>query len=57
VGKTTLAHMFIEQGQYKNVLFFDLENPIDQTKLTNPMLALNIHADLVMNNNYIIIQN
>ena len=49
--------MFIEQGQYKNVLFFDLENPIDQTKLTNPMLALNIHADLVMNNNYIIIQN
>lgn len=47
-GKTTLAQMFIEHKEYKNVLFFDLENPVDHTKLTNPMLALNIHADLVV---------
>lgn len=38
VGKTTLAKQYAEK--YKNVEFFDLENPIDLARLDNPMLAL-----------------
>jgi predicted AAA+ superfamily ATPase len=40
VGKTTLAKMYIDQHPKENVLFFDLENPIDLARLENPMLAL-----------------
>lgn len=40
VGKRTLAHMFIEKHPKDKVHFFDLENPLDLTRLENPMLAL-----------------
>ncbi len=39
VGKTTLARMFIETNR-TNVSFFDLENPEDMARLSDPMLAL-----------------
>lgn len=40
VGKTTLAHMFIEKKFAGDAHFFDLENPLDLQRLENPMLAL-----------------
>ena len=40
VGKTTLAEMYIAKHPKEKVQFFDLENPIDLSKLDNPMLAL-----------------
>ncbi len=40
VGKTTLAKMFIERHPKEKVHFFDLENPLDLSRLENPMLAL-----------------
>lgn len=40
VGKTTLAKMFLEIDSPTNFHFFDLENPIDQSRLENPMLTL-----------------
>jgi predicted AAA+ superfamily ATPase len=40
VGKTTLAHMFVQQSKLQKVHFFDLENPIDVARLENPMLTL-----------------
>jgi len=38
VGKTTLAHMYVEQYAH-DAVFFDLENPEDLLRLENPMLA------------------
>lgn len=47
VGKTTLARQYAKK--YKNVEFYDLENPIDLAKLENPMLVLqNSKADLIV---------
>jgi uncharacterized protein len=40
VGKTTLAHMFIEEHFSNQAYFFDLENPLDLARLENPMLTL-----------------
>lgn len=40
VGKTTLAKMYIEKFNPEEILFFDLENPIDLGRLDNPMVAL-----------------
>lgn len=40
VGKTTLARMYVEKYKPEEVIFFDLENPIDLERLDNPMLAL-----------------
>lgn len=40
VGKTTLAKVFLEKSAFKEVYFFDLENPLDLSRLENPMLAL-----------------
>ncbi len=49
VGKTTLAHQFIDQYYPNNARFFDLENPLDLAKLDNPMLALSdIDQDLIV---------
>ena len=40
VGKTTLARQFAQAFPSELVHFFDLENPIDLARLSNPMLAL-----------------
>lgn len=40
VGKTTLAHEYVEQYGQNKVEFFDLEDPLDLSRLENPMLAL-----------------
>ncbi|MBS0626189.1 MAG: ATP-binding protein [Verrucomicrobia bacterium] len=40
VGKTTLAKMYIESHPPEHVRRFDLENPLDLTKLENPLLTL-----------------
>lgn len=40
VGKTTLARQFIAEQFQQNVEFFDLENPLDVARLTNPMLTI-----------------
>lgn len=50
VGKTTLAHHYVEKYfESKEVIFFDLENPIDLAKLENPMLLLSkIKAKLIV---------
>src|SRR6185295_19489285 len=40
VGKTTLARMYISTHPQDKVHFFDLENPLDLTRLENPMLTL-----------------
>src|SRR3990167_2259498 len=39
-GKTTLAKMYTEEYLKGDAIFFDLENPIDLSRLENPMLAL-----------------
>jgi len=39
VGKTTLARM-IAEGYPEPSFFFDLENPEDLTRLSDPMLSL-----------------
>jgi len=39
VGKTTLAHLFVEQHFAGDAYFFDLENKEDLARLDNPMLA------------------
>ncbi len=41
VGKTTLAHLYSQQKYKNDAIFFDLENPEDLARLSNPMLALN----------------
>lgn len=38
VGKTTLARAFVEHSFLHNARFFDLEDPLDVARLTNPML-------------------
>ena len=39
VGKTTLARYLIQHA-HRNAAFYDLENPEDAARLTDPMLAL-----------------
>ena len=47
VGKTTLARQFAQR--YKNVHFFDLENPTDLVRLQNPMVTLGqLDSDLII---------
>lgn len=47
VGKTTLAKQLAQH--YNNVHFFDLENPIDLTRLQNPMITLGeLTSDLIV---------
>jgi uncharacterized protein len=47
VGKTTLAKQYATK--YKNVEFYDLENPTDLAMLENPILTLqNSKADLIV---------
>lgn len=49
VGKTTLAHIYADQFYKDNVIFFDLENPLDLAKLDNPMLALSsVQQELIV---------
>lgn len=45
VGKTTLAHMYVEKHSKEKVEFFDLENPLDLARLENPMLTLSRFTD------------
>jgi predicted AAA+ superfamily ATPase len=47
VGKTTLARNLVKTID-KKVTFFDLENPEDQSRLTDPMLALKELKGLVV---------
>lgn len=48
VGKTTLARTYIENHGIQ-ARFFDLENPLDLTRLSNPMLALsNLNESLIV---------
>jgi len=47
VGKTTLARMLVSAWRGK-VSFFDLENPADQARLSDPMLALQPLGGLVV---------
>lgn len=48
VGKTTLAHRYVETTNKKS-FFFDLENPLDLARLENPMLALStLDYDLIV---------
>ena len=39
-GKTTLAKQFAKQHEKSKIHFFDLENPVDLSRLENPTLAL-----------------
>lgn len=49
VGKTTLAHMYVDEFFPKNAYFFDLENPLDLARLENPLLTLeNIAQPLIV---------
>jgi hypothetical protein len=45
VGKTTLARSL---SQFEQITFFDLENPISLSRLSDPMLALESLAGLVV---------
>src|SRR3989338_990761 len=45
VVKTTLAKMFLDHVSPKSFHFFDLENPLDQARMENPMLALSKLTD------------
>ena len=47
VGKTTLARQLIE-GEARPVTFFDLEDPTDETRLSDPKLALEPLRGLVV---------
>ena len=40
VGKTTLAHEYTQKYVDKKVEFFDLEDPLDLSRLENPMITL-----------------
>jgi uncharacterized protein len=40
VGKTTLAHMYMDSHPEQEVHFFDLEDPLDLGLMENPMLTL-----------------
>jgi len=46
-GKTTLSKQYLERYQ-DTTLYFDLENPVDVTRLEQPMLALEDHIGLVV---------
>lgn len=49
VGKTTLAHLYVEKYFPNNAYFFDLENPLDLARLENPLFALqNISQQLIV---------
>jgi predicted AAA+ superfamily ATPase len=39
-GKTTLAHQLYEYTNLNPITYFDLENPVDLARLTEPFLAL-----------------
>lgn len=45
VGKTTLAKMYAEKHPKEKHQFFDLENPIDLSRLENPMLTLSKYSN------------
>lgn len=45
VGKTTLARMYAAKNPSQEVIFFDLENPLDLARLANPLLALSDYAN------------
>ena len=47
VGKTTLARQFAAEQSLK-IEFFDLEDPMDLTRLDNPMLALTKYSDCLI---------
>jgi hypothetical protein len=47
VGKTTLARAFAAQTG-KKVVYYDLENPEDLARLTDPMLVLKQHKGVVI---------
>jgi len=48
VGKTTLAHMYVEKYR-DEAYFFDLENPLDVQRLENPLLTFkNIAQPLIV---------
>ncbi len=47
-GKTTLARQYFEQETGKKEQYFDLENPIDLMRLSDPMLALDDFDDLIV---------
>jgi predicted AAA+ superfamily ATPase len=47
VGKTTLAQRFAAQIN-NSVFYYDLENPEDEARLTDPMLVLKPHKGLVV---------
>lgn len=47
VGKTTLAQQFAAQIN-NSVFYYDLENPEDTARLTDPMLVLKPHKGLVV---------
>ena len=40
VGKTTQAKLFLKDNSPENFHFFDLEDPLDLSRLENPMLTL-----------------
>ena len=48
VGKTTLAKMFIARYPQERVHFFDLENPLDLSRLENAMLTLSRLSDCLI---------
>ncbi len=48
-GKTTIARMFCKkEGEFPQANYFDLENPVDQKRLENPMLALKALLGLII---------
>jgi uncharacterized protein len=48
VGKTTLAKMYVEAANGGAIPFFDLENPLDLSRLEDPMLALSQPAETLI---------
>lgn len=47
-GKTTLAREYFAQNNGTQENYFDLENPIDTTRLQDPLLALDSLKDLIV---------
>ena len=45
VGKTTLAKQYAAQFGEDNVIFFDMERPLDVARLDNPMMELSAHPE------------
>jgi predicted AAA+ superfamily ATPase len=48
VGKSTLARQWAASFKSGEVTYFDLENPADQTRLSNPILALEDLSGLII---------